>query len=185
MRLLLGRLLGIDNGAGRLLSAEHLQNLLRGLGAGVGLVRVRLLLFLARGISAVHFGLSRGLGLIVRVLVGVIGVVGVFIVFGAIVDFGIRRLYIRRLRDDELLVERLRLGKTGWRHCSRKVLMQVRGTLGLSGRRRLWGTGHARHHGGIGTGPEDYVVKRGAVEQGRQNVAWRSRPEVSDYALCA
>ena len=49
-----------------LLSAEHLQNLLRGSGPRVGLVRVRLLL-LVRYICAGRVGLSR-LGLIVGIV---------------------------------------------------------------------------------------------------------------------
>ena len=104
----------VHGASGLLLSAEHLQNLLRGLGTSVGLVRVGLLL-LAGDISAVDFGLSRlsGLGLIVRVFVGVI----LLLVFGAIVGVGVRRLYRPGLRDDERLVEGLRLGKAVGRHC--------------------------------------------------------------------
>jgi hypothetical protein len=184
--LLLRGLLGIDDGSGRLLSAEHFQNLLRGPRAGVGLVRVGWLR-LARGISAVHFRLCRGLGLIVGVVVGVIGVIGVIlrVVLGAVVSFGIRGLHVRRLRDDGLLVERLRQGKTVWRHYSWIVLIDVRGSLGFCPSLRFGAKDDARNHGGIGTRTEDYVVERGAVEQGRQNVPRRSRSEVSDDSLRA
>src|SRR5271157_410804 len=113
--LLLGRLRGRNDGPRGLLllSAKHLQNLLRCLRSGVGLVRVQWLL-LALGICAGHVGLSRlGLGLLVGAVVGVF-----LIVIFAIVAFGIRRLShpsnprlsIPRLRDNDLPVERLRRG---------------------------------------------------------------------------
>ncbi len=78
-RLLLGRLLwGRRNGRPRLLlSAQHVQNLLRGLRPRVGLVWTRLLL-LVRGICACYVGLSRLSGLGLCLIVGVF--VGVFLI---------------------------------------------------------------------------------------------------------
>ena len=134
--LLLGR--RRNDGPGRLLSAEHLQNLLRGLRPCVGLVWI-LLYLLVLDICAVHVWLYRlsRLGLIVGAVVGVI----LFLIF-TIVAFGIRRLSNRRLsvprlRDDKLLVERLRLRKAVRRHRPRIVLVRVRGGLSLSRRRCL------------------------------------------------
>ena len=131
-RLLVGRLRRRYDGISRLLlSAEHLQNLLRGSGPSVGLVRVRLLL-LVRYICAGRVGLSRlsGLGLIVGIVVGVF----LFIFVFAIVGFGCGLCdSIAGLRDDDLLVERLRLRKPIWGHRRRRIiLIHIRRGLGLA-----------------------------------------------------
>src|SRR6266481_4089694 len=149
MTLLLGRRRRSNDGAGWLLPTKHLQNLLRGLRPCVGLVWVGLSL-LVLGIYAIHVGLARlsGLSLIVGAVFGVI----LFLIF-AVIAFGRRlsnpRLSVPRLRDDKLLVERLRLRKAVRRHRPRIVLIDVRGGLGLSRRRCLERKHHARNSCGI------------------------------------
>ena len=184
--LLLGRLRRSSNeGRPRLLSAEHFQNLLRSPRPGVGLVWVRLHL-LARGAHVGLCGLSGlGLSLIVGVFVGLS--CSSSLLSSASVVAGCAFTGCRVLRGHEVyLAERLTLGKAIRGHRHWIVLIDVRGGLGLSRRRRLGRKDHARNRRGIRIRTDHHIIERGAVEQSRQNVAWRSRAEVGDHTLaCA
>ena len=87
----------------RLLPAQHLQNLLRRLGASVGLVGILLRLRFLLRIRAIYVRLTRLSGL--RLLFLVRAIVGGFII-ATVVRFRLSGLGLAKLR-----VERLRMGR--------------------------------------------------------------------------
>ena len=108
----------------RLLPAQHLQNLLRRLGASVGLVGILLRLRFLLRIRAIYVRLTRLSGL--RLLFLVRAIVGGFII-ATVVRFRLSGLGLAKLR-----VERLRMGRHDHPGSWRRLRSVCGGSLCLS-----------------------------------------------------